>query len=77
MKLVIKGHALDRLKLRNISEEDIEYVLRNQLLTFPGENEATAVQGAFPNGNVLRVWVLGSIPLVEPFVIKSAAWVKE
>lgn len=74
MKFSCIGHPRTRMKERRISDGQISYVLENFHTTYPGNLDSTTLLGTLPDGRTLKVWVIGSLPLVEPVIIKSAAW---
>jgi hypothetical protein len=65
-----------RMLERGVTISDIEYVLDTFTTSFTTGHGSTELRSMLPNGRVLKVWILGSIPLVEPVIIKSVAWME-
>ena len=65
-----------RMLERGVTISDIEFVLENYTTSFTSGYDSTELRSMFPDGRVLKVWILGSIPLVEPVIIKSVAWME-
>jgi hypothetical protein len=76
MKIILRGHPLERMVERGVTEADIQHVLRFYSSSFATRNNSTELRAMFVNGRVLKVWIVGSVPLVEPVIIKSVAWME-
>jgi hypothetical protein len=61
---------------RKIKEEQIEHAIRFYTSSFPTTQSSTELRAMFADGSVLKVWVVGGIPLGQSVIIKSAAWME-
>jgi hypothetical protein len=59
------------LKKRRVTIEEVEYTLRNFLMTYPSLLGGTTLVAYFENYQRLKVWVANVVPLQEPFFVKS------
>ncbi len=60
-----------REKERRVAMEEVEYALRNFLMTYPSFLGGTTSAAYFENYQRLQVWVAHLVPLQEPFFVKS------
>ncbi len=59
------------LKKRRVTIEEVEYTLRNFLMTYPSFLGGTTLAAYFENYQRMKVWVAHLVPLQEPFFVKS------
>jgi hypothetical protein len=71
MDYIITNHARVQMQLRKITESDVVYILRSHTVTYPANNGGTTLQGVLLDGEIVRIWVANSLPLVGPIIIKS------
>lgn len=62
---------------RGVSISDIDFVLHNFSISSGTRNGSTMLSAQFPDNRTLKVWIVGGIPLVEPVIIKSVAWMEQ
>ena len=74
MAFILTNHARDRMKQRSVTVSDISYTLRNYELTLPGDSDGLAVLKTFPDGRILKVWIVENSMACDPLTIKSVAW---
>ena len=58
------------------TEEQIEFALKYYATSFSMANGGTELRCLFPNGSLLKVWIVGGIPLGQSVIIKSTAWME-
>jgi hypothetical protein len=71
MDYTLSRHAKARMKERRVTIKEVEYTLRNFLMTYPSLLGGTTLVAYFENYQRLKVWVANVIPLQEPFFVKS------
>lgn len=71
MDYIITKHARKQMALRRVTEEEIEFVLKNYSMTYPSDNGGTTLFALLNDGSSVRLWVVGGLPLEEPVIIKS------
>ena len=71
MDYIITNHARAQMKLRGITESDVIYILQSHRVTYPANNGGTTLQGVLLTGEIVRIWVVNSLPFEEPIIIKS------
>lgn len=76
MDMIIEPHALWRMEMREISRVQIEFVLYFYTMSFTTGPGSSQLRAKFADGRVLKVWVRGRIPLKEPVIIKTVAWME-
>ncbi len=74
MKIVLTEHASMRMTERDITIEDIKYVLKNHDFSIPSKKGGTELWRHFPDGRELKVWIVQQLPLPKRVIIKSAGW---
>jgi hypothetical protein len=62
---------------RGVTLTDIEFVLEFYTSSFTTQHNSTELRAMLADGRVLKVWIVGSIPLTEPVIIKSVAWMEK
>lgn len=65
---IYTDHARDQMKDREISEEEVEFVLNEPEITRPGDGDCLVLT-AHPNGRFIKIVV----PVKKPRVIITAA----
>lgn len=76
METFVSSHALERMLERGVTESDIQFALHKFAMSFSVGPNSTQLRALFADGRVLKVWVSGGIPLVEPVIIKTVAWME-
>ena len=71
MQFILSKHAKARMNERRVTIEEVEYTLRNFLMTYPSLLGGTTLVAYFENYQRLKVWVANVVPLQEPFFVKS------
>jgi hypothetical protein len=71
MQFILSRHAKVRMSERGVTIEEVEYTLRNFLMTYPSLLGGTTLVAYFENNQLLKVWVANVVPLQEPFFVKS------
>jgi hypothetical protein len=71
MQFILSRHAKVRMSERGVTIEEVEYTLRNFLMTYPSLLGGTTLVAYFENNQRLKVWVANVVPLQEPFFVKS------
>jgi hypothetical protein len=71
MDYMLSRHAKVRMSERSVTIEEVEYTLRNFLMTYPSLLGGTTLVAYFENYQRLKVWVANVVPLQEPFFVKS------
>lgn len=74
MEMLIEPHALNRMQRRGVTHAQIQFVLYKFNVSFTTGSSSSQLRAKMPDGRVLKVWVGGSIPLSEPVIIKTVAW---
>jgi hypothetical protein len=74
MRLYLRKHAQDRMTERVISREQIEWAISHPNLTVQTPQNSVRYEATFPDGRTLKVWVVRTDPLSEPYTVKSVAW---
>ena len=69
-------HAQERMLERKVTEEQIEFALKYYATSFSTANGGTELRCLFPNGSLLKVWIVGGIPMGQSVIIKSTAWME-
>ncbi|TDW91122.1 hypothetical protein EV647_4693 [Kribbella sp. VKM Ac-2566] len=79
MRLIIRGHALQRMRERHVTREDVENALRGRWLTLPERQNGIQYEGPGLDGRTLKVWLLppGYVNEDTTMVLKSVAWKDE
>ena len=76
MDMLIEPHALARMQRRGVTHSQIQFVLYKFNMSFTTGSSSSQLRARLPDGRVLKVWVGGSIPLQEPVIIKTVAWME-
>lgn len=71
MRFILTHHARTKCIEREVSEEEIIYTLGNFHMTVPGHNGGIGLFAKQPGGSTVILWIAGTIPLVEPVIIKT------
>jgi hypothetical protein len=71
MRFILTYHAQIKCSDRNVSEEDIFFTLNNFHMTLPGRDNGIGLFARVPQGDIVIVWIVGSLPLIEPVIIKT------
>ena len=69
-----RPHAIDRMKVRNISRADVAAVLLNFYFSCPAANGGTELLGTARNGKELKVYINGGLPISRHVIIRTAVW---
>ena len=76
MEMLIEPHALARMQRRGVTHSQIQFVLYKYNMSFTTGMSSSQLRAKLPDGRILKVWVGGSIPLQEPVIIKTVAWLE-
>jgi hypothetical protein len=71
MRFILTKHAEVQRLQREVSDEDIFYVLYKFHLTVPGDDDGTGLFATVPQGDTVILWIDGKLPLIEPVIIKT------
>jgi len=77
MKLRIIGHPVRQMRLRSVTQADIEHALANHHMKIESSRaNSVTYEGPGMNGDVLKVWTLppGIVDEDTTIIIKSVAW---
>jgi len=76
MRLVIRGHPLERMRDRGVTREDIENAIRNHHSSWSTQQGGIQYIGPACSGDDLKVWVLppGYCDDNATIIVKSVAW---
>ena len=74
MHFIITTHARQRMVERRISEVEVAITLRSYDIATELVNYTTRLSKDFSRKLALLLWVVGYRPLIEPVIIKTAAW---
>lgn len=72
--MFVEPHALIRMQRRGVTHAQIQFVLYKCTMSFTTGSSSSQLRAKLPDGRVLKVWVGGSIPLSEPVIIRTVAW---
>lgn len=67
------NHPKDRMRERNVTDADIQYCLKNYNYSVTSR-KTYELQATFPDGRVLKTWILTPPPPTDGVIIKSVAW---
>ena len=71
MRFILTNNANIKCIERNVNEEDVYFVLNNFHTTLPGHQNGIGLFARVPQGDTVILWLAGSLPLVEPVIIKT------
>lgn len=76
MRLRIRGHPADRMRERQITEDDIENAIANHHTSYESGSDAIVYNGPGMNGADLKVVAMrpGYVDDMTTIVIKTVAW---
>jgi hypothetical protein len=60
-----------RMRERGVSEGEVLDTLSNYQVSRPGKNGSVGLYYSQSDGSVVTLWVVGTLPLQEPVIIKS------
>lgn len=60
-----------RMRERGVSEGEVLDTLSNYQVSRPGKNGSVGLYYSQSGGSVVTLWVVGTLPLQEPVIIKS------
>lgn len=74
MNYVVTRHARRRMQQRNVSEQDIQAVIAAPVSMWDDPSQGSVVvKGVGAKGRLVTLFVVGALPLSEPWTIKSVA----
>ena len=62
------------MQRRGVTHAQIQFALYKFSVSFTTGGSSSQLRAKMPDGRVLKVWIGGSIPLREPVIIKTVAW---
>lgn len=71
MYFILTHHAQMRMRERGVSEGEVLDTLSNYQVSRPGKNGSVGLYYSQSGGSVVTLWVVGTLPLQEPVIIKS------
>jgi hypothetical protein len=71
MRFILTHHAQIKCVERNVSEDDVYFTLNNFHMTLPGHENGIGLFARVPQGDTVILWIAGTLPLVEPVIIKT------
>jgi hypothetical protein len=83
MSYYLTKHARDRMAEREVTAAEVEHVLQHHGLSVPTPERSIRLEGTFPTGRTLKVWIVavdsadGRRPLLDArgrVIVKSVAW---
>jgi len=74
MRIFFSKHALERMKERWISIDEVEFALAAPDVIRPGQPGTTVVERSLREGHTLRVFVKGGYLVGAKAIIITVAW---